>query len=111
MRNDILIISDQLVEPPTESLAFRTITMMAHDNLSMDVLLHTTQDMKDIYFGWMKPKGMLDYIEYLLNEMENEDGIRLDIAHNFPRTIVVEAITLDNQLNILGQLRWLTNIE
>jgi hypothetical protein len=110
MRNDILIISDQLVEPPTDSLAFRTVTMMACYNLHMDVLLHTTQSMKDSYYQWMKPRGLLDFIEELINECENEDGIRIDVSPTYPRTIVTKSIRFENQLNILGQIKWLAGI-
>jgi len=110
MRNDILIITDQLVEPPTDSLAFRTVTMISRYDLHMDVLLHTTQDMKDSYYNWMKPRGLLDFIEALINETENEDGIRIDTTPRYPRTIITQSIRFENQINILGQLKWLISI-
>lgn len=105
MFNDILVIADTFVEPPSEVLPFRTITMMSSYNLEMDVLLHTTQDMKDLYYHWMKPKGMMDYVAYILNELEFEEGIRLDITGIYPHTIVTKFIRLENQLNLLGQIR------
>lgn len=105
MFNDILVISDALVEPPSEVLPFRTLTMLCHDHLFMDVLFHTTQDMKDMYYHWMKPKGMMDYIEYILNEREYEEGVRLDILGIYPNSIVVKWIRLENQLSLLGQIR------
>jgi hypothetical protein len=111
MNNDILIIVDALVEPPSEPFAFRTITMIASDNLEMDILFHTTQAMKDLYYHWMKPKGLLDYVDYILNEQENENGIRIDVCNTYPRTLVVQALTLDNQISVIGKLRWLTSIE
>ena len=110
MRNDILIISDHLVEPPTDSLAFRTVTMMAHDNLNMDVLLHTTQEMKDQYYKFLQRRGLTDFIKYLLVEEENEDGIRVDVYNNYPRTIVINSIRFENQLNLFGQIKWLSGI-
>ena len=111
MNNDVLIIADALVEPPSETFAFRTITMIASDNLEMDVFFHTTQEMKDLYYHWMKPKGLMDYIAYIINEQEKEDGIRLDITPTTGRTIILHSITLDNQLEIIGKLRWLTSIQ
>ena len=105
MFNDVLIIADTFVEPPSEVLPFRTITMLSHDNLGLDVLLHTTQDMKDLYYQWMRPRGMMDYIAYILNDLEFEDGIRLDITGIYPHTIVTKFIRLENQLNLLGQIR------
>jgi len=105
MYNDLLIIADEFIEPPSEVLPFRTITMLAHDNLGMDILLHTTQDMKDICYRWMKPRGMMDYVNYILNEWEYEEGIRLDVLGIFPYCIVTKAIRIENQLSLLGQIK------
>ncbi len=105
MFNDILVLSDALVEPPTEVLPFRTITMLAHDQLEMDCLLHTTQDMKDIFYHWMKPRGMMDYITYILNELEYEDGVRIDVVGYYPHSIQVKSIRIENQLTLLGQIK------
>lgn len=111
MINDILIISDQLVEPPTDSLAFRTITMISHDNLEMDVLFHTTQEMKDVFYHWMKPRGLMDYIDYILNELEWENGVRIDVVNYYPRTIVVKSIRFENQVSLLGNIKSLAGKE
>jgi hypothetical protein len=105
MFNDILVITDTFVEPPSEVLPFRTITMMAHYELDMEVLLHTTQDMKDLVYHWMKPRGMMDYIKYILNELEYEDGIRIDVVGYYPHSIRVDAIRLENQVRLLGQIK------
>lgn len=115
MRNDILIITDSIVNPPTDSFAFRSVTMISHDEFNMDVLIHTTQSMKDVYYKWMKVRGMMDYISYLLNEKENEDGIKIDVTYKTSNTIVTQSIKFDNQLSIIGQIssfcqnKWLNN--
>ena len=105
MFSDVLIIADSFVEPPSEVLPFRTITMMSSYNLDMEVLLHTTQDMKDLYYHFMRPRGMMDYIKDILNEREWEDGVRIDVTGIYPNTIVVKWIRLENQLSLLGQIR------
>jgi hypothetical protein len=105
MYNDILVIADALVEPPSEVLPFRTVTMLTHDSLAMDILLQTTQDMKDIFYHWMKPRGMMDYIDYILNESEWEDSIRIDIVRCNAKTIVVRAIRVENHLYLLGRIK------
>lgn len=110
MRNDILIISDQLIEPPSEHYALRTVTMFAHFNFHMNVLLHTTQLMKDTLYHWMKPKGLLDYVDYLLVEHENEDALRVDIVNIFPHTIQVQYIRLENQINLIDKIKSITEI-
>ena len=111
MKNEILIISDALVEPPTDSLAFRTVTMISHENLELDVLLHSTQEMKDVYYHWMKPRGLLDYVDYILNELEFEAGIRIDVLKVYPSTIVVKSIRFENQLGILGRIKAMSKTE
>jgi hypothetical protein len=105
MKSDILIISDALIEPPSESFAFRTVTMISHDALHMQVLVHTTQDMKDFYYHWMKPRGLMDYVSYILNEQEWETGLRVDVERYYPDTLITKAITLDNQIALLGMIK------
>lgn len=108
MYNDLLVISDALIEPPTEVLPFRTITMICHDHLGMECLVHTTQEMKDLYFHFMRPRGMLDYITYILDEFEFEDGVRLDTIGIYPNTIVTKYIRIENQIWLLGQIKSLS---
>lgn len=110
MRRDILTISDGLIEPPSESMVFRTITMVCHYEYDMDVLFHTTQDMKDLYYHWMKPRGLMDYVSYILNELEFEDGVRLDTTGIYPQTIVTTALRLENQHYILQAIRNIAGI-
>ncbi len=104
MNRDILFIADTLVEPPSETLPFRTVTMFSHDNLDMEILFHTTQEMKDMYYHWMKPRGLMDYVSYILNEFEWESGIRIDVVSFYPDTIVCKWIRLENQLALIGQI-------
>lgn len=103
-----LIISDALIEPPSEIMAVRTITMISHENLRLSVLLHTTQELKDMYYHWLKPKGLMDYIDYILNDQEFEDGVRIDVIGGYPNTIVVRSIRLENQVNLMGRIKMLT---
>lgn len=105
MGYSILTIADEFVEPPSETMAFRTVTMIAHYDLDMNILLHTTQEMKDLYYHFMKPRGLMDYIDYILNEWEYEDGLRIDVMNLYPHCIVVKAIRLENQLSLLGQIK------
>ena len=111
MINQNLIIADDLVEPPSEILPLRTVTMISHVNMELSILLHTTQEMKDLYYHWMKPRGLMDYISYILNEQEWEDGIRVDIVGIYPNTIVVKYIRLENQLYLIGRIKSLVDRE
>ena len=105
-----LIISDHFLEPPSELYALRTVTMMVHENLKMDILLNTTHEMKDIVYKFSKPMGLMDYIDYILDEREYEDGIRIDTLRILPKTIVVKYIRLENQLSLLGKIKSMAGI-
>ena len=109
MKPDALIIVDSLVEPPSEPFVFRTITMFASHSFNLNVLFSTTQELKDVYYHWMKPKGLLDYISYILTEDETESGIRLETSYTRPPNIVVNSIRFENQLSIIGRLKMLTD--
>jgi hypothetical protein len=111
MRRDILTISDAFIEPPSETMVFRTITMYCHDDFHLDILLHTTQDMKDLYYRFMKPRGLMDYIAGIIIETEFEEGIRIDTIGVYPRTIVAKSLRIENQMRILQQVRSLIEIE
>lgn len=65
--------------------------------------------MKDLFYHWMKPRGMMDYVVYILHELEFEDGVRLDTVGFYPHTIVTNWIRLENQLSLLGKIRAFRN--
>jgi len=90
-----LLISAEVVNPPTESLPFRGVTSVARCDLSMTVLLEAKKEEKDMYWKFMKPRGMMDYVSYIITPEENEDGFRLDLGE----------ITLLNEKIIVSILR------
>lgn len=104
-----LVIVAGLSEYPSESLSFRYLTLVAHDQLNLDCLIETSQEMKDMYYYYLLHRGLLDYVEQLIVENE-EDGIRLDDKHDYPKTVCVPAIKFDNIFNILGQVKSLSRL-
>lgn len=104
-----LIMVSELIEPPSDSSMVRYLTMIVNTNLDADVLVETQKEMIDLYFHYMKRKGLMDYISDILPRPTFEDGIRLDTELNYPRTIQVEAITFNNIFNILGQIGVIKN--
>ena len=124
MKYSNLIIRDELVEPPTDSLAFRTVTMIVHENLDMNVFVHTTPDMKDLYYQFMKPRGLLDYVDYIIAGTEFESGIWISssgmvrrgermvmIGTWAPVDIIVKCISFENQVGLLGRIKSLSGKE
>lgn len=83
--------------------------MIAHCNLGMDILLQSTQEMKDIAYHFAKPRGLMDYIDYILCEQEQENGVRINVVKLYPNTIVVKWIRIENQLLLLGQIKSLAS--
>lgn len=106
-----LIIIDSLVNPPTDILYFRFLTLVSKTNLLLDCLLETAPETKDIYFHYLKSRGALDFIEQIITEKEQETGIRLAPELQYPLSIRVKAITGENCNNLLGQIKTLTKID
>ena len=107
----VLIINAEISNPPTETLPFRDLTMQSKYNLKMDVLIEASQDLKDYYFYFLRPRGMIDFVEGFITPLEREDGIRIDTAHNYPRTVVAEKITLFNYGDIFSRVQNISNIK
>jgi len=107
----ILIVVAGLSEPPTEPLSFREVTYFSKRYLTMDVLIETERAMKDLYYEYMKRKGLLDYTDQLVTPEEKEDGIRLDNEINYPKTIKLDFIRYDNIRKVLGQIEFLRGLD
>jgi hypothetical protein len=100
-----LIIAASLSEPPTESLAFRHVTLESHVQLSMDCLIEVEQAMKDAYYKYLLRRGLLDWVEQIITPPENETGVRIASEVQKPITIKVNSITFDNCLTILERVK------
>jgi len=106
----ILIIKAELSEPPTEPMSFRDVTMASKINVNLDVLIECAGFMKDSYWYFLRPRGMMDFVEYLITPEEREDGIRLDAELNYPRTIVAERIVIENSRRIIDEIKIVSRI-
>jgi len=105
-----LIIVASLSEPPTETLSLRYVTLAAKHNLSLDCLFEAQREAKDAYYRYLLARGLLDFVDQLITPEEKESGIRLDTDLRYPLTIQVKAITVDNVLNVIGQIKTLKRI-
>lgn len=99
-----LIVVADIVNPPTEVLPFRDVTGAAKVSFMMDVLLESDQELKDIYWNFMRPRGMFDYFADIITPRENESGVRIDSAQNQPRTFVAKSITVNNERQLITRL-------
>jgi len=82
--------------------------MVCSDNLKLNCLLETQEDFRDFYYLFCKKYGHFDYLKDLVFPDEKEYGIRLDIEHNYPLTVKTRNIMIENQINLIGQIRYLT---
>ena len=89
------LISAEVVNPPTESLPFRDVTSVAKCELLMTVLIEAKQGEKDMYWKFMRPRGMMDYVNYIITPEEKERGFRMELVE----------ITILNERAIISTLR------
>lgn len=108
---DTLIISAQLVNPPSDVLAFRTLTMLSKTRFNFSNLIEVEAESKDIYYFYMKKKGIFDYISAMVTPEEHELGVRIEPVHNYPFTIIVDRIDWNNLNRLTGQLLNLSKVK
>jgi hypothetical protein len=100
-----LIVQAPLVEPPTEALYFRYVTLVAHENLHLDCLLEVEQMMKDIYYHWLLKQGCMDYIEDIVTPTEAIPGLRLGPLVEKAPAIRLKAIKSDSVIHLIGMIK------
>ncbi|TVR50148.1 MAG: hypothetical protein EA425_10550 [Puniceicoccaceae bacterium] len=98
-----LIIRDSLVNPPTWFSSFRDLTLYCNVLLHIDVVIESEQ--ADLYYRWLKGRGGLDFVEDFVRP-GSEDGVRLDIEPNFPRTIVTDRIVPENTHRLVSRIKF-----
>ena len=94
-----------------EGLYFRYITMIAKEELGLEVLLEAQKQDVDHYFNLLKKHGWYDFVDDFVQPEWNIDGVRIDKELNYPKTIKVDKIRCENSLNILGQIKTLSEIK
>ena len=99
-----LIIRDQLVNPPTWFASFRDLTLYCNVFLHLEIVVES--DAIDRYYRWIKPRGGMDFIEDFVRP-GSEDGVRLDIEHCYPRTIITDRIAPENVGRLIAQIQGL----
>jgi hypothetical protein len=97
-----LIIRDQLVNPPTWFLSFRDLTLYCAIFLRLDVVVES--DEIDTYYRWIKPRGGMDFVKDFVRP-GTENGLRLDIHAQYPRSVVTDRIAPENVDRLIQQIR------
>ena len=97
---NLIIVSTLLDTPPSDNLAIRYVTMEAKSGLNLPVLIEVEQDMKDLYYSYMKKLGLMDFVDQYVTPEESEEGIRIATELKYPMTIRTKNIRFDNTLLI-----------
>ena len=102
-----LIIRDALVNPPTWFSSFRDLTLFCHIGLQLDTVIESEE--ADVYYRWLKGRGGMDFVEDFVRP-GSEDGVRLDIEPNYPRTVVTDRIVPENTHELLHRIRFVATL-
>ncbi len=106
---NLIIVSD-LINPPSEGLYFRHLTMVSSLDLKQNVLVESEKEYVDIYYNYLKNKGWYDFVdEFVLPEWRVE-AIRVDTELNYPKTVKANSIKYENVENLIKQIKNLTFI-
>jgi hypothetical protein len=97
-----LIIRDQLVNPPTWFSSFRDLTLYCAVFMRLDIVVES--DDIDTYYRWIKPRGGMDFVKEFVRP-GSEDGLHLDIQHNYPRSVITDRIAPENVHHLINAIR------
>jgi len=97
-----LIIRDQLVTPPTWFSSFRDLTLYCHCFLHAEIVIESEDP--DPYWKWIRARGGMDFVEDFVRP-GTEDGVRLDVEPNFPRSVITDRIAPENVHRLIAQIR------
>ena len=100
----LLIIRDQLVNPPTWFSSYRDLTLYYNIFLHGEVVIESEEP--DYYVQWLRTRGGLDFIEDFIKP-GSENGVRLDIEPNYPKTIITDRIAPENVHRLISQIKYL----
>lgn len=98
-----LIIRDQLVTPPTWFASFRDLTLYCNVFLHAAIVIESGDP--DPYWRWMRARGGMDFVEDFVRP-GSEDGVRLDLEPNYPRTVITDRIAPENVQRLIAQIRY-----
>ena len=105
--NSNLIIDAGLTEPPSEVSVFRDVTLYSKVFLSLYVLLECEQDMKDLYWYWLRNRGAYDFVDAILTPGE-EFGITIRYEKG---SVSVNRLTVETLQPTLSKIKTLSGLQ
>ena len=99
------LVHAPLCDPPTQSLRFRYVLSCAKIDCNASVLLECEQGTEDMYWQFMRSRGMFDFISDIIWPLQ-EKGVGLDIEIRKQRaTILAKYVRFENQIEIVNQMK------
>lgn len=99
----ILIIKDELINPPTWLTAFRELTLICSLRLHAEIVIES--DNADPYYRYLKRLGGMDFVEDFVRP-GTEDGLRLDNEFKFDPSIVTDRIVPENTAKLYSRIQF-----
>ena len=84
------------------ALAFAAM-MLVPVACSTDTILESEDP--DPYWKWIRARGGMDFVEDFVRP-GTEDGVRLDVEPNFPRSVITDRIAPENVHRLIAQLKF-----
>lgn len=103
MNSNLIIVSPLAVEPLSEGLYFRYLTLVAKTQLRYSILLEAEKKAIDFYWRHLKERGLFDFVDDFIEENQ-EEGLRLDTDFNYSNTIVTKGIRCENTLALVQDI-------
>lgn len=95
------------MNPPTWFASFRDLTLYCSVLLKLDIVIESED--ADTYYRWIKPRGGMDFVEDFVRP-GSEDGVRLDVEHNYPRTVLTDRIVPENTHRLVALIQSMPRI-
>ena len=99
----ILIIKDELINPPTSLASFRDLTLLCTLRLHVDIVIESEHP--DLYYRFLKRRGGMDFVSDFV-QPGSEDGLRLDTEFLFNPSIVTDRIVPENTHQLYNSIQF-----
>jgi len=103
VNSNLIIVSPLSIEPLSEGLYFRYLTLVAKTQLHYSILLEAEKKAIDFYWKNLKERGLFDFVDDFIGENQ-EEGLRLDTDFNYSNTIVTKGIRWENTLTLVQNI-------
>ena len=98
----VVLIRDQLANPPTWFSSFRDLTLYCSIFLRSDVVIESHDP--DPYYRWLRGRGGLDFVEDFVRP-GSEDGVHVDVEPNYPRSVLTDRIAPENFHDLIRKIQ------